>query len=96
MPNNKLVRITATPPQLPTINDYFTTMAQRQGEEISRLKQLALGGELPDQANSTTDKPGADPWIMHPTRLTKRATRKSNTGPAGARRGSKSRPPKKR
>ena len=92
MPNSKLVRITKTPP-LPTINDYFTTMAERQGEEIHRLKQVALGEDSPAPKNRTSDRPAADAWIMHPTRLVKR---KSTTVRVGAPRAKKSIPDAKR
>jgi hypothetical protein len=80
MPYRKLVKIGETTP-LPTISQFLSEMAQRQHEEIQRLKSEALAGKLP---NSTVpeehlDELTPDPWQLHPVRIKKapkKATKK--------------------
>ncbi len=71
MPSRKLVKIGETP-KLPTINEFFTGMAEQQHEEIQKLKQEIAGlppleGAKP--AKKDPRKPVSDPWLLHPTRI---------------------------
>lgn len=77
MPHRRLVKI-GDEPKLPTIQEFFTVMADRQRDEIRKLKaELAgqpLDGELdPHPVDPRTPVP--DPWLLHPMRI-KRAPAK--------------------
>lgn len=80
MPHRRLVKIGDTP-KLPTIQEFFTVMADRQRDEIRKLKaELAgqpLDGDLdPHPIDPRTPVP--DPWLLHPVRI-KRAPAKKKT-----------------
>jgi len=70
MPHRKLVQIGA-PPKLPTIREFLSEMAERQRDEIRRLKAEVLHGEAPEQTkNPQSDtKLVPDPWQLHPVRV---------------------------
>ena len=76
MPYRKLVKIGETAP-LPTISQFLNEMAQRQHDEIQRLKSEALEGRLPDPTvpEEHHDELTPDPWQLHPVRI-KRAPKK--------------------
>ena len=72
MPYRKLVKIGETTP-LPTISQFLGEMAQRQHEEIQRLKSEAFAGKLPNSAvpEEDHDELTPDPWQLHPVRIKK-------------------------
>ena len=70
MSPRKLVQI-ADPPALPTIKDYFGTMAEEQAEDIRRLKQAAAGKNSGPPEKQSADNAVPDPWLMHPIRPAK-------------------------
>ena len=73
MPHRKLIQIGA-PQKLPTIREFLTDMAERQRDEIRRLKAEALHGEgreQPQVKSSSPDKLEPDPWQLHPVRIQK-------------------------
>ena len=76
----KLVNIGENP-QLPTIQEFFTAMADRQHEEIRRLKEevgaVSSSGEASRQPRDPR-KPVPDPWLLHPVRI-KRGSSKKRT-----------------
>jgi hypothetical protein len=61
----------AAPTDLPTIKDYFGTMAKEQAEDIRLLKQAAAGKDSGSQEKRPARKAAADPWLMHPIRPAK-------------------------
>jgi hypothetical protein len=71
MTPRKLVKI-GEKLELPTIHEFFTEMADRQHEEIRRLKAEVAGqpliGELTSHPKDPR-KPVPDPWLLHPTRI---------------------------
>jgi hypothetical protein len=75
-----LVKIGDTP-KLPTIQEFFVQMAERQRDEIRKLKaELAsqpLTGDL-DPRPEDSRKPVPDPWLLHPVRI-KRAPAKKKS-----------------
>jgi hypothetical protein len=86
VPKRKPVN-TGVPPKLPTIGEFFEEMADKQGEEIRRLKQQHLGDvAAPNQRGSVKRKKTAKtktagdvtpyPWLLHPSR--KRPSRKKS------------------
>lgn len=91
MPHRKLVKI-GEEAQLPTIGEFFTQMAERQHEEIRRLKtevaDQPLMGELnPHPVDSR--KPVPDPWLLHPVRVKKSKTNKKTAAKSAGRKPSK-------
>ena len=92
MSPRKLVQI-ADPPNLPTIKDYFGMMAEEQAEDIRRLKQAAAGKNSEQLEKPPTDKAVPNPWLLHPTRRTKRSAAKP-TGKSTAQSASKKAPKK--
>ncbi len=82
MPKSKLVHI-GEEPELPTIREFFTEMAVRQGEEIHRLKEemglLAGTGttERRSSARKAHKRPVPDPWLLHPVRVKKTRKKKA-------------------
>lgn len=78
MPHRKLVKIGETP-KLPTIEEFFRQMAERQHDEIRRLKAEVAGqpltGEL-DPHPGDPRKPVPDPWLLHPVRVKTSAAKK--------------------
>ncbi len=81
MSPRKLVQI-ADPPNLPTIKDYFGMMADEQAEDIRRLKLAATGKNSGPPEKQTTDKPVPNPWLLHPTRRKRSATKRGANGRA--------------
>ncbi len=80
MPHRRLVKIGETP-KLPTIQQFFTDMANRQRDEIRKLKaELAghtLTGEL-EAHPSDPRTPVPDPWLLHPVRVKRAAAAKKH------------------
>ncbi len=78
MTPRKLVNI-GEKPELPTIHEFFTEMAERQHEEIRRLKSEVAGqpltGELKPHPKDSR-KPVPDPWLLHPTRIKRKPAQK--------------------
>jgi len=72
MPHRKLVQIGA-PQKLPTIREFLTEMAERQRDEIRRLKAEVLHGKSPKRAEEPQPdtKLVPDPWQLHPVRINK-------------------------
>lgn len=71
MPHRKLVKI-GDSPKLPTIQEFFQTMAERQRDEIRRLKEEVAGQSPRESADISTNdprKPVPDPWLLHPVRI---------------------------
>jgi hypothetical protein len=71
----------AAPPDLPTIKDYFGTMAKEQAEDIRLLKQAAAGKESGSHEKRPARQATADPWLMHPIRPAKRSSTKRGANP---------------
>lgn len=78
MARKKLVNI-GQQPEMPTIREFLVEMAERQGDEIRRLKAEALG-EKPSLAKRSLpddqDRISPDPWALHPVRETRPDTKK--------------------
>lgn len=77
MPHRKLVKIGDTP-KLPSIQEFFIQMADRQHEEIEKLKTEIAGHPSTGESIShpvDPRMPVPDPWLLHPVRV-KRATAK--------------------
>ncbi|MGB7554322.1 MAG: hypothetical protein WBM04_08105 [Candidatus Korobacteraceae bacterium] len=72
---------TTAPPGLPTIKDYFGTMAEEQAADIRRLKQAAAGKNSGQSEKQSAKEAVPDPWLLHPIRRTGRSSAK----PAGKR-----------
>jgi hypothetical protein len=79
MPHRKLIQI-GTPQKLPTIREFLTEMAERQRDEIRRLKAEVLHGETPEQSEKpqSATKLVPDPWQLHPVRFIKTRPQKKN------------------
>ena len=79
MPHRRLVKI-GEPPKLPTISQFLMDMAQKQHEEIQRLKSEAATGVLPDPTvpEEHHEELTPDPWQLHPVRVKKSAKKKSS------------------
>ena len=78
MPHRKLVKIGDTP-KLPTIEEFFKVMAERQREEIQKLKaeiagHPSTGENFSHPADPRTPVP--DPWLLHPVRVKRAAAKK--------------------
>ncbi len=82
-------------PKLPTIQEFFTEMAERQHDEIRKLKAEIAGRPLSGEVNPHPEdprKPVPDPWILHPVRIKpakkktpkKRAVKKSTARKSAA------------
>jgi hypothetical protein len=71
----------AAPPDLPTIKDYFGTMAKEQAEDIRLLKQAAAGKESGSQEKRPARQAKSDPWLMHPIRPSKPSSGKRGANP---------------
>jgi len=80
MPHRKLIQI-GTPQKLPTIREFLTEMAERQRDEIRRLKAEVLHGEAPEQSEKpqSPTKLVPDPWQLHPVRIKKARPQKKLT-----------------
>ncbi len=91
MPNKRLVRI-GEEPKLPTISEFFTEMAERQNEEIVRLKKEALDADANTSSSTvkstrkttkakSSKKVEPYPWLLHPVRKVsaKKARKKAST-----------------
>ncbi len=80
MPNRKLVHI-GEEPKLPTIAQFFGEMADRQHEEIERLKAEAARSSKrtkPTKAKKSSGKKVEPyPWLLHPVRKVKAARKKA-------------------
>ncbi len=90
MPHRRLVKI-GEAPKLPTIQEFFVQMAERQNQEIRRLKAEVAGQpESGDLQPHPTDSriPVPDPWLLHPVRV-KRAPATKKTKPKTRRAGAK-------
>jgi septal ring-binding cell division protein DamX len=90
MPHRRLVKI-GEPPKLPTISQFLMDMAQKQHEEIQRLKTEAATGVLPDPTvpEEHHEELTPDPWQLHPVRIKKPAKKKAAKKP-GAKKFAKS------
>jgi hypothetical protein len=81
MTPRKLVKI-GEKPELPTIHEFFIEMAERQHEEIRRLKAEVAGqpvtGKLKPHPKDSR-KPVPDPWLLHPTRIKRVPAKKKVT-----------------
>jgi hypothetical protein len=69
-------------PDLPTIKDYFGTMAKEQAEDIRLLKQAAAGKDSGSQEKRPARKATSDPWLMHPIRPAKPSSAKHGANPS--------------
>jgi hypothetical protein len=85
MPHRKLVKI-GEAAKLPTIQEFFTQMAEVQGEEIRRLK-AEIAGRSEDVVVKSVPKdprkPVPDPWLLHPVRIKRADKNKTGTKKAG-------------